>query len=196
MIYEIVVDTGETPNKCTIAPLAYRGDFRLFPVFGEGRLGPLSSPILLHHEGECLNELKLANVSGLASVDCVWRRVSRLVSRIDWTNGLPPILAKIPPGFKTVYPRVGRPDTDPTGGLATIEAIFIAAAMLGCWDASLLSHYYFGRLFILENTERFLELGITEAGQPDKFPRAVPRARDSNSRRRNRGRIPKKDSNI
>jgi hypothetical protein len=38
MIYEIILDAGETANKCTIAPLAHRPDFRLFPVFGEGPL--------------------------------------------------------------------------------------------------------------------------------------------------------------
>jgi pre-rRNA-processing protein TSR3 len=193
MIYEIIVDAGETPNKCTIAPLGAREDFRLFPVFGEGPLGPLSAPLLLHHEGQCLAELRntVPAVPAIASVDCVWRRLPRLVERIAWTNNQPPILARIPEGFQTVYPRVGLPGKDPQGGLATIEAIFIAAAMLGNYDPTLLSHYYFARQFIEQNTRRFLELGIEAVDQPHPFPAVPGRARDSLTRRRNRGRVPK-----
>lgn len=58
MRYEIVLDHGETMNKCTVTPLRDRSDFRFFPVFGEGRVGPLSAPLLLHHEGECLTMLR------------------------------------------------------------------------------------------------------------------------------------------
>jgi pre-rRNA-processing protein TSR3 len=193
MIYEIIVDIGETPNKCTIAPLKFRPDFRLFPVFGEGPLGPLSAPLLLHHEGECLTQWGATRepVPALASVDCVWRRLPKLMGRIHWINKKAPVLARIPPGFKTVYPRVGRPNADPENGLATIEAIFVASAILGRWDPTLLSKYYFGRRFIEENAPRFLELGISPVVPPDLFPMEMARTRDSLTRRRNRGRLPK-----
>lgn len=192
MIYEIVVDSGETPNKCTITPLAYRTDFRLFPVYGEGSLGPLCASILLHHEGQCLTTLKGADpVGALACIDCVWRRLPRLCERIRWKNDQPPARAKIPEGFKTVYPRVGRPNSDPDNGLATIEAIFIASAILGHWDLTLLSKYYYGRRFVEVNTDRFLELGIQPTLHSSELPVIAPRARDSLSRRRNRGRVPK-----
>lgn len=193
VIYEIVVDVGETANKCTIAPLAPRTDFRLFPVHGEGALGPLSAPILLHHEGQCLTTLASLPrpIPALASVDCVWRRLPRLLERIGWVGEKKPILAKIPDGFKTVYPRVGSSRTDPGGGLATIEAIFIASAILGRYDATLLSHYYFAQPFIDLNTRRFLELGIQEVLTPGQLPATPPRARDSLARRRNRGRLGK-----
>jgi hypothetical protein len=129
-------------------------------------------------------------VTALASVDCVWRRLPNLVRRISWQDGKAPVLAKIPPGFRTAYPRVGAHLPDPEGGLATIEAIFIASALLGRWDVSLLSRYYFGRRFIERNVERFLELGISEAGKPEHLPSGPSLERNALSRRRNRGRMP------
>ena len=190
MIYEIVVDAGETANKCTIAPLALRRDFRLFRVHGEGPLGPLSAPILLHHEGHCISELKskIKSPPALASIDCVWRRLPRLISRIEWVDQKQPVLAKIPEGFKTAYPRVAAKNTDPSGGLATIEAIFIAAAILGNADLTLLSKYYFGRSFIEMNLQRFSELGVTTL-VPELMPAVPALARTSLTRRLNRGRL-------
>lgn len=192
MIYEIVVDRGETPNKCTIAPLASRPDFRLFPVFGEGPLGPLSAPILLHHEGVCLTTLRSKTdvLPALACIDCVWRRLPFLMERTRWVDDKAPVLARIPDGFSTVYPRVGSAYSDPQGGLATIEAIFVAAAILGNYDPTLLSKYYFGRRFIETNAKRFLELGIDQVQDPDLLPLPPVPERNSMTRRKNRGQAP------
>lgn len=191
MIYEIVVDSNETPNKCTIIPLASRADFRIFRKLDTNSIGPLSAPLLLHHEGQCLTVLRdqFKSAPALASIDCVWRRLPKLLSSIQWANQKPPALAKIPEGFKTAYPRVSRSNMDPSGGLATIEAIFIASALLGYWDATLFSKYYFGRKFIELNAQQFIEFGIHEVLTPNQFPLVGPTARDSLSRRRSRGRI-------
>lgn len=187
MLYEVILDSGETPNKCTIAPLADRPDFRLLPGKGSGPLGPLIAPVLLHHEGECLLTIKKSfdgGVNGIASIDCVWRRLDALLERIA---GPLPILGRIPEGFKTVYPRRSAGGSDPVGGLATIEAIFIAGALLGNWDVSLLSEYYFGRKFVEANRDRFLELGVHQAGNPDAVPIMSLRSRNSMQRRHDRG---------
>jgi pre-rRNA-processing protein TSR3 len=188
--YEIVLDAGETANKCTIAPLADRPDFRLFPVRGEGLIGPLSASLLLHHEGECLTRLASPEVQTLASVDCVWRRLPKLVEKLEWQNNRKPVLGRIPFGFVTAYPRVGLPHQDPEGGLATIEALFIAVAVLGHWDSSLLSRYYFGPRFIELNTDRFVELGIHRQQLNEVLLSDRTFERTALSRRRNRGRMP------
>jgi len=192
MIYEIVMDAGETANKCTIAPLSDRADFKIIRVKGEGPIGPLSAPLLLHHEGQCLSELRtrFSEVSALASIDCVWRRLAPIQARLVWTSGLP-VLVRIPAGFQTVYPRVSAKHTDPDGGLATIEAIFVAAALLGKWDLTLLSKYYFGRAFIEKNAARFMELGVYQPVSESAFAAMVDTHRTSLTRRQNRGRIPK-----
>jgi len=187
--YEVVVDHGETTNKCTVTPLRGREDFRFFSVFGQGPLGPLSAPILLHPDGQCLTRINGPKpVSVLASVDCVWRRLPKILPRISWL-GAPATLAKIPGGFVTAYPRTGRPLADPEGGLATIEAIFIAAALLGNWDPSLLGRYYFGRAFVERNAKRFIELGVRPAEDEAQWPAQLRPQRTSYSRNANRGRL-------
>jgi len=159
MHYEVIIDRGEKPNKCTIAPLADRADFELFWVKGEGLLGPLKSPILLHHEGKCLSEFlsKKTTVEGIATIDCVWRRLDVLLKKLA-----PPIpeLVKIPDGFVTAYPRKSKLNTDPKAGLATIEAIFIASAFLGNWDLTLFDKYHFGPAFLELNRDHFRKFGI------------------------------------
>src|SRR3954452_968707 len=108
MRYEIILDSGETPNKCTIAPLAYRPDFHVIRVKGNSSLGSLSSEFLLHHEGQCITTVKMPEASdhrvaqGIASVDCVWRRLDLLLKLIVAPL---PMLVRIPEGFKTAYPR-------------------------------------------------------------------------------------------
>lgn len=187
MLYEVILDEGETANKCTIAPLAGRADFRLIRVQGRNALGPLKAPLLLHHQGQCLTQLKgsLGASLGIASIDCVWRRLDVLLGRVV---GPLPLLARIPEGFETAYPRSSERGTDPKGGLATIEAIFVASAILGQWDASLFSKYYFGRRFIEINRGRFLELGIHQAADPAAQPVFAQPTRNSQQRRLDRGR--------
>jgi pre-rRNA-processing protein TSR3 len=189
MDYEVILDSGETANKCTIAPLSYRSDFCLIPVRGNRVFGPLKSSILLHHEGRCLSLIRksFGPVQGIASIDCVWRRLDGLIRRIE---GQLPLLARIPEGFETAYPRHSAHSIDPAGGLATIEAIFVASAMLGNWDVSLLSEYYFGRKFVELNKNRFIELGVHQASLPEALPTLTLRPRNSMQRRRDRGKFP------
>lgn len=195
MNYEIIIDHGETANKCTITPLRDRSDFRFFPVFGENPLGPLSAPILLHPDGQCLTRFdRTTPIPALASIDCVWRRLPKILSRLSWVN-TPAVLAKIPDGFVTAYPRVGKPSTEPSGGLATVEAIFLAAALLGNWDVSLLSRYYFARVFVERNADRLTALGVPQAADVAHWPPLVRPERTSKSRRINRGRLRSVDEN-
>jgi ribosome biogenesis protein Tsr3 len=191
MFYEVIVDMGETQNKCTISPLAYRTDFRLTHVKSDakedGLFGPLQSPLILHHEGECITTLvkSMGTVPGIACIDCVWRRLDGLLHRVAAPM---PVYARIPDGFVTAYPRTSKQNTDPDTGLATIEAIFIAAALVGNWDASLLSEYYFGPKFIELNRTRFVELGVHQAADPAAMPVLNSKIRNSSQRRRDRGR--------
>ena len=92
---------------------------------------------------------------------------------------------KIPEGFQTAYPRKNDQDLDPDGGLATIEAIFIAAALFGHWDITLLSEYYFGQKFIDINTQKLKELGIFK----DERPVFKANGQTSRARRERRGRF-------
>lgn len=188
MIYEIVLDHGETANKCTVTPLRDRADFRFFSVFGQGPIGPLSASVLLHPDGQCLSQLVWREPpTTIASVDCVWRRLPKILPRLSWV-GQKAVLAKIPEGFLTAYPRKGLPAADPDGGLATIEALFVAAALMGHWDITLLSRYYFGRAFVERNARRFCELGVRPAADEAQWPTQLTPQRNAYRRNLNRGR--------
>ncbi len=182
--YEIIVDHGETANKCTIMPLKYREDFRIIPV---SSTPTFVADLLLHPEGKPLSNLNLVQikVERLGAIDCVWRRLAPILATIE---PIEPLLVSIPPGFLTAYPRVSRKDFDPQGGLATIEAIFIAAAFLGTWDLSLLREYFFAEEFLEINRDRFISYGIKPVLQKPVYQPI--NARNSQTRRIGRGRIP------
>ena len=190
--YEIIVDHGESSNKCTILPLAYRTDFHILRGSTDQ---PLRSEILLHPDGQDLGELKstLSGVTTIAAIDCVWRRLNPILARL----GKPlPLAVKIPGEFITAYPRQSKKSFDPTGGLATIEALFIAAAFLGHWDATLLREYFFADDFLKFNEGQFRQYGLKpsiESLAPAYQPCHV---RNSHHRRLARGRFSSKASEL
>lgn len=160
MFFEILIDHGETKNKCTIAPQTTREDFRISRARGQRSITPFISEILLHHEGLSLASLNRneKETYGIACIDCVWRRLPILMRKIP--SPLPQLVS-IPSSFVTAYPRRSKnTGDDPTGGLATIEALFIAASFLGKWDETLLSKYYFSDLFLEMNKLTFESFGI------------------------------------
>lgn len=158
MNYEILVDHSETANKCTILPLAYRSDFRIRRVTA-GKILPLHAQFLLHPEGEVLSLETHAGdrQADLAAIDCIWRRLAPIMQLVATPI---PRLVRIPEGFVTAYPRKSRLSFDPPKGLATIEALFIAAALLGNWDETLLREYYFAREFLALNRTVFESYGV------------------------------------
>lgn len=188
--YEVLLDHGETPNKCTIAPLAYRDDFNIRKIASQPHLAPLASDYLLHPDGISIAAVPRHSHSySLAAIDCVWRRLSPILETIE--APLPTPLA-IPPGFVTAYPRRSHPsnsktNVDPASGLATIEAIFIAATLLGHWDPTLLSEYFFGARFVEINRKAFALYGIELSSDQAPVVFAPKLPRNSQSRRINRG---------
>jgi pre-rRNA-processing protein TSR3 len=136
--YEIIVDHTESSNKCTILPLAYRDDFLIV----RGQLErPFATTLLLHPDGIDLSQAKpnVTEVTGLGAIDCIWRRLEQILEKVPKPL---PTLVRIPDGFLTAYPRRSKKDFDPSAGLATIEALFIAAAFVGHWDYTLLREYF------------------------------------------------------
>ncbi len=158
MIFEVLVDRTEKPNKCTILPQATHPRMRV-SRFARGEAIPkLASELLLHPEGVSLEQFKgVQTVNSIAAVDCRWKRLAPIVGHIV---GPLPVKVSIPPGFMTAYPRVNKKNLDPDQGLATIEAIFIAGAFLGCWDETLLSRYHFADEFLRCNHKAFQEFGL------------------------------------
>ena len=146
--YEILVDKLENPRKCTIQVHRGREDFVLRFFSGNKPISPFDADCLLHIDGEDLAKIPPGTLQSLALIDCTWKKVAPTLGRVARPL---PRLVRIPEGFVTAYPRKNKQGEDPASGLATIEALFIAAAFLGFWDETLLEKYYFKALFLQEN---------------------------------------------
>ena len=96
-----------------------------------------------------------------STIDCNWKRLQGIVGRI--AGPLPPRV-RIPDGFRTAYLRRNKQNLDPDGGLATIEALFIASACLGVWDETLLAEYPMAAGFLDLNKALFESHGLGPSG--------------------------------
>lgn len=146
--FEVLMDKNENPRKCTIHPVKERADFHVRYFRGNRPIEKFESDCLLHVDGLDLSTLKEKNLRSLALIDCTWRKVSGALQRVE---GNLPTLVRIPEGFVTAYPRRNKEGKDPDAGLATIEALFIAAAFLGQWDETLLDKFHFKDKFLQDN---------------------------------------------
>jgi len=166
MRFQVLVDRSERINKCTILPLAGHRDLDILRYNRGQPLAALTGQLLLHPEGQPLDLWRSASVPAatvltLSAIDCTWKRLHTVLHCIAKPL---PILVGIPTGFVTAYPRRNKQDKDPGAGLATIEAVFIAAALLGHWDTSLLGHYAFAEAFLRQNKktfEQYIEAPVT-----------------------------------
>jgi pre-rRNA-processing protein TSR3 len=90
-------------------------------------------------------------------LDSSWRRALKL--------SLHPVLASLEKrslsGFVTAYPRVSKLYPMPSGGLASVEALYVARLLQGREDPSLLDGYYWKAKFMEMN--RFLIKAIRAA---------------------------------
>ncbi len=163
MKFEILVDKTESVSKCTILPLEYRADFEIIRFSRNRPIAPLKGDFLLHPEGLLLDKIqdelrsRPTPVEKVSLIDCNWRRLSGILDLLEkpW-----PTLVRIPDGFTTAYPRRNKQGLDPENGLATIEALFIAAAFFGHWDETLLKEYYFASRFLEINHATFTKFGL------------------------------------
>lgn len=137
----MVVHPRERRSKCTVEPLRGRDDF-VFVRFPDKPTISLEGYVRLGMGGAELSPADSAR--GLLVLDGTWKLASRME----------PFYADLPvrslPAVSTAYPRVSQLYEDPSGGLATIEAVYVAFQLMNRPVAGLLDHYYW--------KDRFLEL--------------------------------------
>jgi ribosome biogenesis protein Tsr3 len=139
----IVHDPREPAKKCSLTPLRGMTGLRFVSLQRDARVD-VGRRILLDPEGE---ELGPADRGiGLLLIDCTWRRVTALSKRIDGE-----LLRRRLPKLVTAYPRRSKLTPDPEYGLASVEALFAATALLGAPRPELLARYRWADAFLAAN---------------------------------------------
>jgi pre-rRNA-processing protein TSR3 len=136
----------ENLNKCSLKGLEERSDF-LFFTYPGSELPDLSGYVLLTLDAPPLS--KVDAESGLFLIDGTWRYASLMYRQLPKPNGL--IYRSLPSELKTAYPRRQLDCPDPERGLASIEALFAAYAILGRDTSSLLQNYHWKEQFLEMN---------------------------------------------
>ncbi len=141
----ILRDKREAAKKCSLVPLIGTPGIR-FVRFKAQQPLDVGTRILLDPNGEEITERDRG--LGLLILDCAWKHLPQLrgVVRGDVrVRRLPPIV--------TAYPRRSKVFDDPSAGLASVEALYAAVALLDRPRRELLAHYHWAEEFLRRNAE-------------------------------------------
>ena len=139
----IVHDPREPAKKCSLTPLRGMPGVRFVPL-RSGQRVDAGRRIWLHPDGEELSQADRG--IGLLLVDCTWRRLPKLSTCIDGE-----LLKRSLPRLVTAYPRRSKLTPDPEHGLASVEALYAAIALLEVPRPELLAHYHWAAEFLAAN---------------------------------------------
>tara|TARA_B100000470_G_scaffold116392_1_gene89810 strand:+ start:600 stop:1106 length:507 start_codon:yes stop_codon:yes gene_type:complete len=137
-----VVHPRERRSKCSVEPLRGRDGF-VFWTFPSQGCESLEGYVRLGMGGPVIGPDDVDG--GLLVLDGTWRLASKME----------PDYAELPvrslPELQTAYPRTSKLFEDPTGGLATIEALWAAYRLMGRPTDKLLDHYQWAERFVEAN---------------------------------------------
>lgn len=148
-------DPRESKKKCSLTPLRGK-DGVVFVNYHPDRRVNADKRILLDPEGEPFTSADAGLPIFL--IDCSWRRVRTLGPRVDGQ-----VIRRRLPELETAYPRVSRTFEDPSTGLASIEALFVASLLVGFPEIALLAEYRWRDEFLAKNSAFFAEYGLSPA---------------------------------
>jgi pre-rRNA-processing protein TSR3 len=143
----ILRDPRESTKKCSLTPLRGVPGIRFVDYSPEHRLDA-GGRVLLHTEGELIGPGDAGR--GLLLIDCSWRRVASLLRVVDGA----PVRRRLPP-LQTAYPRRSNTFEDPLEGLASVEALYAALALMGSKRPELLDAYRWADEFLRLNSASF-----------------------------------------
>jgi len=127
----------ESPKKCSLTALRKRKEAGYRWIHCEaGDPIEVGEATLLHPEGELIGEADAGRP--LLLVDASWRDLPRVLRGLRGTLHR----RRLPEGLRTAYPRASASFEDPAAGLASIEALHAALALLGRRDDGLLVGYH------------------------------------------------------
>jgi pre-rRNA-processing protein TSR3 len=139
----IVVHPKERRSKCTILPLRGTPGLRFARSTAERATGPINGYLRLDVDALPLTASD-AN-RGLLLLDGTWRWVEDLA--VPFGN----LETRSIQGVHTAYPRGSSLGELPDGGLATVEALYVAHRILGRSTDGLLDHYHWASEFLTLN---------------------------------------------
>ncbi len=136
----------EAARKCSLTPLRRRRDRPWRWVHCDaGDSVEVGEVTLLHPEGEPLAASDAARP--LLLVDASWRDLPGVLRGLRGTLHR----RRLPAGLVTAYPRRSTTFADPAAGLASVEALHAALALLGARDDALLDGYLWGSRWLAAN---------------------------------------------
>lgn len=144
----IIRHPKERRSKCSLTPLEGREDIAFYKA-REGWSFDMSGFTVL-----ALGAAELsAEDAGrpLLLLDSTWRLLPQVEACL-YGEGVYRTL----PAVETAYPRVSKIARDPMGGLASVEALYLAKLLIGEEDISLLAGYYWKESFL----ERLKAVGL------------------------------------
>lgn len=162
MRFLVIQDYKENRAKCTAAPLeglsgveivrlghpaGSREEFELPP----GVLLEVGAPPLAR------SDLALVEEGAVILVDATWARVGKVLRRCAVRPGAALERRSLPRGFVTAYPRTSKLRADPPEGLATVEAMFAATAVLGAPRPEFLAGYRWADAFLRRSADAVRE---------------------------------------
>ncbi len=136
----------ENLKKCSLRGLETRADFQFY-TYPHCILPKLSDYILLSLDAPPLT--KEDALKGIFLLDSTWRYTEKMLKFVEKQGPLKK--CSIPSHFRTAYPRRQEDCSDPTRGLASIEALFIAYKLLDHDTSGLLDNYYWKDQFLQIN---------------------------------------------
>ncbi len=138
----VVVHPKEKLSKCSAWPLRARPEFSFYR-FPDQRVPDLENCVRLGFSDELLSPADASKT--LAVLDATWRYAERMEAEYA---SVP--VRGLPPQWRTACPRTSKLFEDPPGGLATVEALYVAYRLMGLDPVGLLDSYRW--------KERFFEL--------------------------------------
>ena len=137
----------ESPKKCSLTPLRKRSDLPIRWIHcAVGEELEIANATLLHPEGELLSQAD--SDLPLLLIDSSWRDLPKVMRGLTGEFRL----RRLPEGFQTAYPRKSMTFSDPETGLASIEALHAACALMGHRDDSLLDEYFWADEYLRLNS--------------------------------------------
>lgn len=133
----------ENLKKCSLRGFESHPDFKFY-AYPHCTLPDLSGYIILDLDAPPL--MKEDASYGLVLLDSTWRYAEKMLKFVEKRGNLSK--RSIPAHFRTAYPRRQDDCSDPTRGLASIEAIYIAHMILGRNTSGLLDGYYWKDQFL------------------------------------------------